>query len=113
MSIISGNPNTFLNTLRITLQNTLRIWLQACAAGLRDLHFSIWLKETIILKSNLWITVIQEILLSGGKDEVVGYNAMVMIDKKQNAASQSRHLKTVFLSQRKKRNSFLILQKTV
>jgi hypothetical protein len=49
---------------------------------------------------------------NAGKDEVVGYNAIVMIDKKQNEAT-AQGAENSFHSLKKKKNNFLILPEAV
>jgi hypothetical protein len=113
MSIESGNPVTFLNTLKNNAsKNIPGLATSMCGwtSGLTLLYLSEGSK-------NLGIKLLDYCNSgdspSGGKAEVVGYNAMVMTEKEQSA-TQAQHSENSFsFSTKEKKQLFEIVKKSI
>jgi AmmeMemoRadiSam system protein B/AmmeMemoRadiSam system protein A len=88
LSIISGNPKTFLNTLKKNSDKNIKgLVTSMCGwtSGLTLLYLS---EKNNQLEYKLIDYCNSGDSPSGGKDEVVGYNAIVLTEKKQNIESR-------------------------
>jgi MEMO1 family protein len=112
-SIISGSPETFLNTLNKNSSKkipglvtsmcgwTSGLTLLYLAEGNNNLEFK------LIDYSNSGDSP------NGGKDEVVGYNAIVMIDKKRKETSVQRSENSFTFTQEEKKQLFAIVKGSI
>jgi len=113
ISILSGNPQTFLNTLN---KNTAKhipglvtsmcgwtsgLTLLYLAEGNKDLEFK------LIDYSNSGDSP------NAGKDQVVGYNAIALIEKKQNAVPKHQSENSFSFSEEEKKQLFAIAKNSI
>lgn len=113
MSIESGNPVTFLNTLKNNAsKNIAGLATSMCGwtSGLTLLYMAEGNKN---LEIKLLDYCNSGDSPSGGKEEVVGYNAMVMIGKDQSAISQPSSENSFSFSIKEKKILFEIAKKTI
>ena len=113
LSILSGSPKTFLNTLRNNSSKQIPGLVTSMCGWTSGLTL-LYLAEG---NNNLEIKLI-DYCNSGdspgaGKDEVVGYNAIVMIDKKQNATSMHSSGEDIAFTEEEKKQLFSIAKKSI
>jgi len=112
MSMVSENPSTFLNTLKNNAsKNISGLATSMCGwtSGLTLLYLAEGNKNLEVKLLDYCNSGDSPI---GGKDEVVGYNAMVMIEK-ESASSQPESDKSFSFSAKEKKLLFEIVKKTI
>ncbi len=113
MSIISGSPKTFLRTLSDNDSKKIRgLVTSMCGwtSGLALLDLAEGNKE---LEIKLIDYCNSGDSPNGGKNEVVGYNAIVMIDKQPNAIPSKEHEKSFSFTEEEKRQLFTIAKNSI
>jgi AmmeMemoRadiSam system protein B/AmmeMemoRadiSam system protein A len=113
MSIESKNPVTFLTTLKNNAsKNIAGLATSMCGwtSGLTLLYLSEGNKN---LEIKLLDYCNSGDSPSGGKDEVVGYNAMVVVENEQSDSSLHQSDKSFSFSNKEKRQLFEIVKKTI
>jgi AmmeMemoRadiSam system protein B/AmmeMemoRadiSam system protein A len=113
MSIISGSPKTFLRTLSDNDSKKIRgLVTSMCGwtSGLTLLDLAEGNKMLEIKRIDYSNSGDSP---SGGKGEVVGYNALVMIDKQQNTMPSKEHEKSFSFTEEEKRQLFTIAKNSI
>jgi AmmeMemoRadiSam system protein B/AmmeMemoRadiSam system protein A len=113
MSIVSGSPRTFLNTLSNNTSKQIHGLVTSMCGWTSGLTL-LYLSEG----DNNLETKLVDYCNSGdspnaGKDEVVGYNALVMIDKKQNAVSSHGSENSFSFTEQEKKQLFTIAKNSI
>jgi MEMO1 family protein len=113
MSIESENPVTFLNTLKKNASKNIS-GLATSMCGWTSGLTLLYLSEG---NNNLEIKLLDYCNSgdspSGGKDEVVGYNAMVMLEKEQSATTSLQSDNSFSFSTKEKKQLFEIVKNTI
>lgn len=113
MSIESGNPVTFLNTLKNNASKNIPGLATSMCGWTSGLTLLYLLEGNKNLEIKLLDYCNSGDSPSGGKAEVVGYNAMVMTEKEQSA-TQTQHSENSFsFSTKEKKQLFEIVKKTI
>ena len=113
MSIISGSPKTFLNTL----SNNTSKQIPGLVTSMCGWTSGLTLLYLVEGNNKLEIKLI-DYCNSGdspnaGKDEVVGYNAIIMIDKKQDAATVRETKNSFSFTDTEKKQLFAIAKSSI
>jgi AmmeMemoRadiSam system protein B/AmmeMemoRadiSam system protein A len=113
MSILSDNPITFLNTLRNNTSKKIP-GLATSMCGWTSGLTLLYLAEG---NRNLEIKLLDYRNSGdspdGGKDQVVGYNAMVLTEKEQSSATSQQSENSFSFSTKEKEQLFEIVKKTI
>jgi hypothetical protein len=113
MSLVSGNPKNFLNTLsKNNAKQIPGLVTSMCGwtSGLTLLYLAEGDKK---LEIKLIDYCNSGDSPSGGKDEVVGYNALIMIDNKQNSGSVKESDNSFSFSDKEKKQLFDIAKGSI
>ena len=113
MSIVSGSPKTFLNTL----SNNTSKQIPGLVTSMCGWTSGLTLLYLVEGNNKLEIKLI-DYCNSGdspnaGKDEVVGYNAIIMIDKKQDAATVRETKNSFSFTDTEKKQLFAIAKSSI
>jgi AmmeMemoRadiSam system protein B/AmmeMemoRadiSam system protein A len=90
LSIISGNPQTFLNTLKKNSEKQIKGLATSMCGWTSGLTLMYLTENNNQLEYRLVDYCNSGDSPYGGKDEVVGYNALELIEKKQNTENKQR-----------------------
>ena len=113
MSIESGNPSTFLNTLKNNASKNIPGLVTSMCGWTSGLTLLYMAEGNKNLEVKLLDYCNSGDSRSGGKDEVVGYNAMVMTEKENSTAPVNESENSFSFSVKEKKLLFEIVKKTI
>jgi AmmeMemoRadiSam system protein B/AmmeMemoRadiSam system protein A len=112
-SILSGSPETFLRTLK----NNEAKKISGLATSMCGWTSGLTLLYLLENNKNFEISLIDYCNSgdspSGGKDEVVGYNAIIVSEKKQSASTQTKPDESFSISEDEKKQLFAIARNSI
>ena len=113
MSIISGSPKTFLNTLSNNTSKQIPGLVTSMCGWTSGLALLYLVEGNNKLEIKLIDYCNSGDSPNAGKDEVVGYNAIIMIDKKQDAATVHETKNSFSFTDTEKKQLFAIAKSSI